>query len=308
MLSVLRSWEFLCERMYDESINPQARRSSVGTRGPAYEPYPGYVPPSKQVKAPPPDKPTKKSTQAKAPPPEAPKKEEVKSEAGDEDGQAPAANNPVAALQESTLSLVLAAYKAGGLRKALRTFANAGKDAAGHSETFALWSKKGGSNSKPEYLAGRLATGKRFLDTFAAQNPWAVQEFEFGLKPSHAAKMGEALELIVTSATKPQVLQHKLRVLSLGHVQMGIKPEMFSTFERALFSFLNEVIPAAVRQVPPALGSSHGALTKSREIPCRPSGGITCSTKRRRKPGSGCGASSTQHSRATWSRRLKFCL
>lgn len=76
---------------------------------------------------------------------------------------------------------------------------------------------------------------------FAARNPWAVTQFDFGLKDDHAEKMGEALELIVNSSTKPQVLAYKLRVLAISHVQMGIKPSMFPPFEEALFDFLKTV-------------------------------------------------------------------
>ena len=93
---------------------------------------------------------------------------------------------------------------------------------------------------------------------FASRNPWAVTQFDFGLKDDHAEKMGEALELIVNSATKPQVLAHKLYILAIGHVQMGIKASMFPAFEEALFDFLKTVqcLPLTPASPPPPPPSS----------------------------------------------------
>eukprot|EP00951_Prasinocladus_malaysianus_P017034 scaffold133841_cov53-Prasinocladus_malaysianus.AAC.1 len=134
---------------------------------------------------------------------------------------------------------------AGSKIKATRLFAKPtipqGVSAPVIDSDFPMWSKKMNSaQSAAEYIEGRNAVGKYFLDLFAARNAWAVRDFDFGLNPEHAKKMGLALELIVNSATRPQVLQHKLRVLALGHVQMGIKPQMFQNFERALFQFLEQ--------------------------------------------------------------------
>ena len=65
--------------------------------------------------------------------------------------------------------------------------------------------------------------------------------------------MGEALELIVNSATKPQVLAHKLYILAIGHVQMGVKASMFPAFEESLFDFLKTVqcLPLNLPRPPP---------------------------------------------------------
>lgn len=109
---------------------------------------------------------------------------------------------------------------------------------------YPMWSKLAGGEDTPEYIEGRDLVGAAFVEIFASQNAWAVKDFNYGLNPEHAKKMGLALELIVSGATKPQKLQQKLRVLGLGHVQMGIKPEMFPSFEKALFTFLQQVGPA----------------------------------------------------------------
>ena len=108
---------------------------------------------------------------------------------------------------------------------------------------FPMWGKKAvlDDTITEEYLAGRDMAGQAFVEVFSRLNPWAVRDFDYGLSTTHAAKMGLALELIVSGATKPLTLQQRLRVLALGHVQMGIKPEMFPSFEKALFEFLNEV-------------------------------------------------------------------
>ena len=137
---------------------------------------------------------------------------------------------------------VMSAYKSGGVKQALKHLVLGSKDGSDESEQFQLWRKKL-ENNNPDYLEGRRASGARFIEYFAAQNPWAVKQFDFGKSAHHPEKMGEALELIIKGATKPQILQHKLRVLSLSHVQMGIKPEMFIHFERALFDFLQQVKP-----------------------------------------------------------------
>lgn len=114
-------------------------------------------------------------------------------------------------------------------------------------DLFQTWRKKDAhAEGNPDYLNGRLRIGQTFLEVFAARNLWAVEDFGFGKSPSHAEKMGLALELIVNSATKPKVLQHKLRVLALGHAQMGIKSAMFPRFGEALFEFLDQVQAAAL--------------------------------------------------------------
>ena len=108
---------------------------------------------------------------------------------------------------------------------------------------FPMWDKTAAQDEDitEEYLAGRDLAGQAFVEVFSRLNPWAVRDFDYGLSADHAGKMGLALELIVSGATKPLSLQQRLRVLALGHVQMGIKPEMFPSFEKALFEFLNEV-------------------------------------------------------------------
>jgi hypothetical protein len=140
-----------------------------------------------------------------------------------------------------TMGAMVAAYKAGGVA-AVKALIVGNKEDKSNAGGFTLWQKKESMQS-PEYLEGRHAVGQAFLDIFASRNAWAVKDFDFGLSPTHAVKMGEALELIVHSSTKPQLLQHKLRVLSLGHVQMGIKPEFFPHFGTALFAFLEQVHP-----------------------------------------------------------------
>eukprot|EP00873_Tetraselmis_striata_P003952 jgi/Tetstr1/424216/TSEL_000148.t2 len=113
------------------------------------------------------------------------------------------------------------------------------------NELFQTWRLRDQlTDGNPDYIDGRQRVGKTFLDIFAARNAWAVRDFNFGKSESHAEKMGLALELIVNSATKPKVLQHKLRVLALGHDQMGIKPAMFPRFGEALFDFLEQVLGA----------------------------------------------------------------
>eukprot|EP00951_Prasinocladus_malaysianus_P032031 scaffold309953_cov33-Prasinocladus_malaysianus.AAC.1 len=156
------------------------------------------------------------------------------SEMDEEDLMVPPPELSESGISWASLKTVWKLNGLGGVIKALAAGDSGEKSVA---EEFTLWQKKG-QQQDPEYLAGRLAVGQAFLDVFASKNAWAVKQFDFGLNPQHAEKMGEALELIVNSATKPQVLQHKLRVLALGHVQMGIKPEMFKHFEVALFDFL----------------------------------------------------------------------
>ena len=113
---------------------------------------------------------------------------------------------------------------------------------------FPMWSEAVSQDESitSEYLAGRDLAGQAFVEVFARSNPWAVRDFDYGLTPGYAHKMGLALELIVSGATKPAALQQRLRVLALGHVQMGIKPEMLPSFEKALFEFLSEVRSHAV--------------------------------------------------------------
>ena len=167
-----------------------------------------------------------------------------------DEARANAAAMAVMGSQPSNKASFLATLKKGDVKAAFAEMFSSSEASESNVKTFTLWTKKEDSEN-PEYLMGRLALGKRFLHVFADQNPWAVKQFDFGLKPDHASKMGEALELIVTSATKPQVLQHKLRVLSLSHVQMGIKPAMFTDFEKALFSVLKKVRATGQRELDP---------------------------------------------------------
>ena len=170
--------------------------------------------------------------------------------------------------------------------------------ASTEEDEFRMWSKKDlVENATQEYQKGRLLVGEKFIkvcahahlgtallparppadicaallltvssrdrlcvQVFAANNPWAVTQFNFGLKEEHAEKMGEALELIVNSSTKPQVLAHKLRVLAVQHVHMGVKASMFPSFEEALFEFLKTVrTPSRPSSSPP----SHCILSPS---------------------------------------------
>eukprot|EP00873_Tetraselmis_striata_P007051 jgi/Tetstr1/427315/TSEL_017484.t1 len=105
-----------------------------------------------------------------------------------------------------------------------------------------MWSKKEAIASHDSYIRGRELAGEAFVEVFATRNAWAVKEYSFGLKKDHGRKLGEALELIVTSSTKPQVLQHKLRVLALSHIQMGLKPEQLAVFGDSLLEFLEQVL------------------------------------------------------------------
>ena len=107
---------------------------------------------------------------------------------------------------------------------------------------FPMWTKKEKEEGSEEYVIGRTAAGEEFVKVFAKMNPWAVDEFAYGLSPDHGKKMGLAIELLVSGATQPIKLNQRLRVLALGHVQMGIKPEMFPHFEKTLFAFLKQVI------------------------------------------------------------------
>uniref|UniRef100_A0A061RFS7 Hemoglobin-like flavoprotein n=1 Tax=Tetraselmis sp. GSL018 TaxID=582737 RepID=A0A061RFS7_9CHLO len=105
-----------------------------------------------------------------------------------------------------------------------------------------MWSRRETVASGDAYLSGRDLVGRMFIEVFASRNPWAVKQFDYGQKKHHAEKMGQALELIVSCATRPKVLQHKLRVLALSHVQMGVKPEQIELFGEALFDLLEQVL------------------------------------------------------------------
>jgi hypothetical protein len=127
-------------------------------------------------------------------------------------------------------------------RRAKKKAVDGGAVAHKPNDMYQTWRKRDAlMDGNPDYINGRLCVGQTFLDIFAARNAWAVRDFNFGLSATHAEKMGLALELIVNSATRPKVLQHKLRVLSLGHDQMGIKSSMFPRFGEALFDFLEQV-------------------------------------------------------------------
>jgi hypothetical protein len=110
---------------------------------------------------------------------------------------------------------------------------------------YPMWTKKeSGEGESNEYVIGRDQAGAEFVKAFSEMNPWAVAQFDYGLNPEHGKKMGLAMELIVSGATRPQKLNQRLRVLALGHVQMGIKPEMFPHFEKTLFGYLQKVTNA----------------------------------------------------------------
>ena len=69
-----------------------------------------------------------------------------------------------------------------------------------------MWTNKEQIAEHEGYVHGRNLVGKAFVEIFATQNPWAVKDLDFGLNPTHGAKLGKALELIVTCSTKPQVI------------------------------------------------------------------------------------------------------
>ena len=127
-----------------------------------------------------------------------------------------------------------------GAKASTKAQGDAAQDVAVGTE-YPMWTKKQAEEESEEYVLGRDTAGDEFVKVFAEQNAWAVKQFDYGLDPEHGKKMGLAMELIVSSATKPQKLNQRLRVLALGHVQMGIKPEMFPHFEKTLFSFLKQV-------------------------------------------------------------------
>ena len=132
-----------------------------------------------------------------------------------------------------------------GAKASTKAQGDASQDIAVGTE-YPMWSKKQAEEESEEYILGREAAGDAFVKVFAEQNAWAVKQFDYGLDPEHGKKMGLAMELIVSGATKPQKLNQRLRVLALGHVQMGIKPEMFPHFEKTLFGFLQQVRPQVI--------------------------------------------------------------
>lgn len=67
-----------------------------------------------------------------------------------------------------------------------------------------MWTRKEQISQEDSYVRGRTLAGEVFLDVFTSKHPWLVKEFKFGLSNSHAEKMGQALELIVTCSTKPK--------------------------------------------------------------------------------------------------------
>mmetsp|Transcript_7928 Transcript_7928/g.22709 ORF Transcript_7928/g.22709 Transcript_7928/m.22709 type:complete len:1117 (-) Transcript_7928:312-3662(-) len=118
------------------------------------------------------------------------------------------------------------------------------KGAQSSDRKFSMWTKKESMSDNSSYMRGRRLAGEAFVDIFAAMHPWAVKDFNLGVKSHHADQLGEAIELLVTCTTRPQILQHKLRVLALSHVQMGIKPGQIAAFGEVLFEVLEQVLGA----------------------------------------------------------------
>eukprot|EP00192_Tetraselmis_astigmatica_P001713 CAMPEP_0117667338 /NCGR_PEP_ID=MMETSP0804-20121206/10902_1 /TAXON_ID=1074897 /ORGANISM="Tetraselmis astigmatica, Strain CCMP880" /LENGTH=1564 /DNA_ID=CAMNT_0005475035 /DNA_START=106 /DNA_END=4800 /DNA_ORIENTATION=- len=252
-----RSWVFLCERLYmeDYELRRTTRSSFVSTMtgasqfGPSMKSMLGdYTANTKAEDAPKtikignetvemPQKKSKKKVMAKS---NAQKeRERLRQKAKKRSKEKEAEQSKSKAKFSIKL---LAARTVGALRVAVTSLTSAGSSSTEEDE-FRMWSKKDlVENATEEYQHGRFLVGQKFIKVFAANNPWAVTQFSFGLKEEHAEKMGEALELIVNSSTKPQVLAHKLRVLAVQHVHMGVKASMFPSFEEALFEFLKTTL------------------------------------------------------------------